>query len=172
MKFCIEDAAAADLEALAGLLHELFTQETEFSPDRDKQLRALAMFIDEPSLGRLFVARDLALGRIIGMASLQFEISTALGGRAARVEDVVVTASQRGRGIGKQLLQHLIAFARDEGLLRLSLLTDHDNLTAQGLYARFGFIRSPMIPMRLVLDTGSAKPRNPLPLDGGRLGRG
>jgi len=51
MKFCIEDAAAADLEALAGLLHELFTQETEFSPDRDKQLRALAMFIDEPSLG-------------------------------------------------------------------------------------------------------------------------
>ena len=101
MKFCIEDAAAADLEALAGLLHELFTQETEFSPDRDKQLRALAMFIDEPSLGRLFVARDLAHGPIIGMASLQFEISTALGGRAARVEDVVVTASQRGRGIGK-----------------------------------------------------------------------
>ena len=157
MSVRVEPAVAADLEAIAGLLHALFTQEAEFSPDRDKQLRALAMLLAQPAAGRLFVAREA--GRVIGMASLQFEISTALGGRAAWVEDVIVDAAQRGRGVGKLLFQHLIAFARSEGLLRLSLLTDHDNQDAQGLYTRFGFVRSSMIPMRLVLDVRApAKP--------------
>ena len=153
MNVWVGDAVAADLEAVAGLLHALFTQEAEFTPDREKQLRGLRMLFDEPASGRLFVARDMDMhDRVIGMASLQFEISTALGGRAAWVEDVIVDSAHRGRGVGARLFGHLIAFARSEGLLRLSLLTDHDNATAQGLYSGFGFVRSTMIPMRLVLE--------------------
>jgi GNAT superfamily N-acetyltransferase len=156
MNLRVEDALASDIEAIADLLHALFTQEAEFTPDRDRQLRALRMFMADPSDGHLFVAREN--GAIIGMASLQFEISTALGGRAAWVEDVIVNSAHRGRGVGKRLFEHLIAFAHSEGLLRLSLLTDHDNHTAQGFYARFGFARSPMLPMRLILDPAKTKP--------------
>jgi hypothetical protein len=36
--------------------------------------------------------------------------------------------------------------------LRLTLLTDGGNLDAQRFYARFGFVRSGMLPMRLVLN--------------------
>ena len=150
MSVRVENAADSDLESVADLLHALFTQEAEFRPDRDKQLRALRMFLDEPVAGRLFVAREG--DRVIGMASLQFEISTALGGRAAWVEDVIVDAAHRGRGVGALLFEHIVAFARDEGLLRLSLLTDNDNVVAQNMYTRFGFVRSGMLPMRLILD--------------------
>jgi ribosomal protein S18 acetylase RimI-like enzyme len=150
MSVRIENATGADLDAIAALLHALFTQESEFTPDRDRQLRALRMLFDEPSAGRLFVARENDL--VIGMASLQFEISTALGGRAAWVEDVIVDVAHRGRGVGTLLFEHLVVFARRKGLLRLSLLTDSDNVTAQRLYTRFGFARSSMLPMRLVLD--------------------
>jgi GNAT superfamily N-acetyltransferase len=150
MSVRIEEAADADIEAAAELLHTLFTQEAEFAPDREKQLRALRMLAAEPAAGRLFVAREH--GKVIGMASLQFDISTALGGRAAWVEDVIVDARHRGRGVGKLLFQHMIAFAHREGLLRLTLLTDGGNLDAQRFYARFGFVRSGMLPMRLVLN--------------------
>jgi GNAT superfamily N-acetyltransferase len=149
----IGDATAADIPAIADLLHALFTQEAEFSPDRDKQLRALGMLMADPSAGRLFVAREN--GAVIGMASLQFEISTALGGRTAWIEDVIVAADHRGRGVGKLLFGHLVDFARLEGLLRLSLLTDLDNRNAQHFYARFGFVRSNMVPLRLALDSGN-----------------
>lgn len=149
MSVVIDPAAPSDIDAIAGLLHELFTQEAEFEPDRDRQVRALTMMLAEPAAARVFVARDG--GEVVGMASLQFDISTALGGRAAWVEDVIVRADRRGEGIGKMLFEHLIGFARGQGIVRLSLLTDADNATAQRFYARFGFSRSAMLPMRLKL---------------------
>ncbi len=155
----VDDAAVADLDAIAGLLHALFTQEAEFTPDREKQLRALGLFMADPAVGRLFVAREN--GALIGMASLQFEVSTALGGRAAWVEDVIVTEAHRGRGVGTLLFAHLIASAQREGLVRLSLLTDHDNHVAQGFYAKMGFATSPMITMRLVLDSATTRRGGP-----------
>jgi ribosomal protein S18 acetylase RimI-like enzyme len=97
----------------------------------------------------LLVAREGA--EVVGMVSLLWSTSTALGGPVAWLEDLVVAEDRRGQGLGKALLEAAVAHGRARGLLRITLLTDGDNARAQALYASLGFQASPMVPMRLLL---------------------
>ena len=72
-------------------------------------------------------------------------------GLAASFEDFVVLPGYRSKGIGKALLRHVVAEARREGVLRLTLLTDRQNERAQALYRKVGFTESTMKAMRLKL---------------------
>lgn len=149
MSLRLENAVPKDLPQLVELLGQLFEQEAEFTPDATRQETALKLIFADPKLGRIFVARDG--GKVVAMASLLFTVSTAEGGRAALFEDLVVRADHRKQGIGAKLLEYVIAQARAEGLLRLTLLTDMQNESAQTLYRKLGFTGSPMKPMRLKL---------------------
>ena len=149
MNLRFEPANAKDLPQLVELLGQLFAQEAEFSPDAAKQETALKMILADPKLGRVFVARDGA--KLVAMASLLYTVSTAEGGKAALFEDLVVRPDLRQQGIGAQLLDYVIAQARAEGVLRVTLLTDMQNENAQLLYRKRGFVGSPMKPMRLKL---------------------
>ncbi len=142
-------ANAKDLPQLVELLGVLFTDEAEFQPDAAKQKRGLEAIFSNPALGRIFVAREGK--RVVAMASLLYTISTAEGGKAALFEDLVVHPDERKRGIGEALLKHVVDFARAEGVLRITLLTDMQNERAQAMYRRVGFVGSPMKPMRLKL---------------------
>jgi hypothetical protein len=66
----------------------LFTLESDFKPDREKQLRGLRLILDNPTMGRLFVLRDE--GKVLGMANALITVSTAEGARVLLLEDVVV----------------------------------------------------------------------------------
>ncbi|GAB3484679.1 GNAT family N-acetyltransferase [Azotobacter salinestris] len=146
----IRPATPADIPALCFLLDQLFAQEAEFTPDRAAQQRGLAAIIESPEVGGILLAEEN--GRPLGMVNLLYTVSTALGAPVALLEDMVVDAAARGRGLGTQLLEAAIATARQHGCLRITLLTDADNLDAQRFYARQGFARSPMIPLRRALD--------------------
>jgi len=143
------EATIAELSQLSELLGILFEQEAEFTPDRDKQERALSTILNDPKVGRIFVAREGE--RVVAMASLLYTISTAEGGKAATFEDLVVHPEYRRRGIGASLLKFVIEEANKHGVLRITLLTDMQNERAQALYRRQGFTGSPMRPMRLKL---------------------
>src|SRR5919109_137888 len=132
-------ATAKDLPQLVELLHVLFTDEAEFQPNAEKQKRALEAILGNPSVGKLVVA----------MANLLYTISTAEGGKAALFEDLVVHPEERKRGIGEALLKYVVAQARADGVLRITLLTDMQNERAQAMYRRAGFVGSTMRPMRL-----------------------
>ena len=142
-------ALAADLPQLVELLGVLFTQEAELNPDPQKQRRALELILAEPSRARIYVAREA--GTVIAMAALHFTTSTAEGGKVAWFEDCIVRPEYRRKGIGKALLEYVIAQARAEGALRVMLLTDGDNARAQALYREIGFTDSAMLAMRLKL---------------------
>lgn len=142
-------AQKKDLPQLVALLGVLFAQEADFTPDAAKQKRALEAILAEPRIGRIYVAREA--GRIVGMVSTLYTISTAEGGKAAWLEDMIVLPECRGRGIGAALLEHAVVAARDEGCLRLTLLSDEDNALAHAVYAAEGFQFSGMRPMRLKL---------------------
>ncbi len=147
MSLKFEPAGNKDLPQLVELLGQLFEQEAEFTADSAKQETALRLIFADPSLGRLYVARDGS--RVVAMASLLFTVSTAEGGKAALFEDLVVRPDYRKQGIGARLLEYVIAQARAEGVLRMTLLTSMQNEQAQVLYRRLGFVGSPMKPMRL-----------------------
>jgi GNAT superfamily N-acetyltransferase len=140
-------ATHKELQQMVELLGVLFTDEAEFQPDPGKQKRALEAILANPTIGKLFVAREGK--RVIAMASLLYTVSTAEGGKAAWFEDLVVHPDERKRGIGEALLKHVVATARAEGVLRITLLTDMQNERAQAMYRRVGFVGSPMKPMRL-----------------------
>ncbi len=144
-----EAAKSADLPRLVELLGMLFESEAEFAANPEKQRAGLQAILADPMKGTIFVARD---GRqVVAMASLLYTVSTAEGGKAALFEDLVVAPEHRKRGIGQALLKHVVAEARKEGVLRITLLTDMQNERAQAMYRRAGFVGSPMKPMRLKL---------------------
>jgi ribosomal protein S18 acetylase RimI-like enzyme len=142
-------AERADVPQLVELLGILFAQEHELSPDAEKQRRALEVILADPSRARIYVARKT--GKVVAMAALHFTTSTAEGGKVAWFEDCIVRPEYRRRGIGKALLEYVIAQAKAEGALRVMLLTDGDNATAQALYRKSGFRDSAMLAMRLKL---------------------
>jgi GNAT superfamily N-acetyltransferase len=142
-----EGAAREDLPRLVELLGMLFSQEAELTPDDAKQARALEKILSDPSVGRIYVARDAE--QVVATATLLYTISTAEGGLAASFEDLIVLPGYRGRGIGAELLAFVVGEARKQGVLRLTLLTDMGNERAQALYRKLGFVDSTMRPMRL-----------------------
>lgn len=143
----LSKACEADIPQLSQLLSLLFRQEAEFNPDEEAQRRGLAMIVGAPEVGAILVARDGQ--KILAMVNLLFSISTALGERVATLEDMVVAPAARGSGLGSALLDHAVHFARESGVKRITLLTDHDNFAAQRFYSKHGFSRSSMVPLRL-----------------------
>ena len=142
-------AGKADVDQLVELLGILFTQEAELAPDPNKQRRALEIILADASRARIYVARET--GKVVAMAALHFTTSTAEGGKVAWFEDCIVRPGHRRKGIGKALLEFVIAQGKAEGALRVMLLTDGDNATAQALYRKSGFRDSAMLAMRLKL---------------------
>jgi GNAT superfamily N-acetyltransferase len=145
----ISRATVEDIPQLCELLALLFDQEAEFRPDSALQAEGVRQIIEFPERGRILALRE---GKtVVGMVNLLFTVSTALGGRVAILEDMVVRPDCRSRGAGSMLLEAALAFARSSGCLRVTLLTDAANEAAQRFYKRHGFSRSDMVPMRLLL---------------------
>jgi hypothetical protein len=84
----VSPATDADVPALCELLGILFAQEAEFHPDLERQAAGLRAILGRPDDGRVLVLRDGPAA--VGTVSLLFLPSTALGGRVALLEDMIV----------------------------------------------------------------------------------
>ncbi len=144
----LREARGGDLDALISLLERLFSIEQDFSPDPERQRRGLELLLQSTSA---YVAVAEVAGEVIGMATLQIVISTAEGGAVGWVEDVVVKESQRGRGFGRALLEHLIDWSKCRGLSRLQLLADRENQPARDFYRKEGWATTSLIALRKCL---------------------
>jgi ribosomal protein S18 acetylase RimI-like enzyme len=103
-------------------------------PDRD-ELRRIVEF---PS-NRLLVARDG--GAIVGMLTLvMFPIPSGL---RARMEDVVVDQTARGRGVGEALTREALRLAAASGARSVDLTSRPSREDAIRLYRRLGFEERP-----------------------------
>ena len=147
----IAPAVEQEIPKLRELLYELFTQEAEFAPNRETQEKGLVEIISNPKIGTILVARKN--GNIVGMLNILCTISTALGGKVALIEDMIVSQNARGQNIGSTLIDYAIKFAENQGCKRITLLTDDNNKRAHRFYERHGFKKSPMIPFRLNIES-------------------
>jgi ribosomal protein S18 acetylase RimI-like enzyme len=98
---------------------------------------ALAEIIAAPC-NAVLLARDKATdGRIVGALTLVvFRIPTAV---RAWIEDVVVDASARGRGIGELLTREAVVLAVRRGAHTIDLTSRPSRTAARRLYERVGF---------------------------------
>jgi GNAT superfamily N-acetyltransferase len=141
----VRHATAADLPGLVELLQLLFAIEADFQPDPERQRRGLSAMLSDPARRAVLVAE--VDGAVVGMATGQLVISTAEGGAACQVEDVVVAASWRGHGLGGWLVDEVAGWARDRGATRLQLVADRENEAALRFYDRRGWRQTRLVAL-------------------------
>jgi GNAT superfamily N-acetyltransferase len=143
----IRPARTADIPQMCNLLGELFSIESDFSPDKQKQAQGLdLLFNDSSGQSIVFVAEED--GEIVGMCSVQTLISTAEGGPVGLLEDVIVRKERRGKGIGKTLLSEVVGWCAGKNISRLQLLRDADNIEALKFYDTNGWFDTSLLCMR------------------------
>ena len=130
LDLAIDDPRAVDVRALLAT-HLAFARgvtpaEYSFAFDVDQLV--------DPSI-TLFSARTE--GRLLGIAALK-----RLDENHAELKSMHTSQAERGRGVGRALVEHIVSFARGEGYRRISLETGttDDFLAARRLYARLGFV--------------------------------
>lgn len=102
----------------------------------------LARFRQYPSY-RLWVACDPAQGdEVVGTYALLIMDNLAHRGTpSAIVEDVVVSATRQGQGIGRHMMQHAQDQARQGGCYKLVLSSNQKRERAHAFYESLGFQR-------------------------------
>lgn len=108
----LRKATAADVPAILKLVHELAVYEKapeEVSNTEERMLKE--GFGEHPAFGCILADRE---GEIVGMSLYYYRYSTWKG-RRLYLEDLIVTESARGTGLGKLLFDRTIEIAREEG---------------------------------------------------------
>lgn len=146
----IRQARTADLADLTALLQILFGIEEDFSFDEDRQRQGLVLMLENEQ-GVVLAAEDS--GKVIGMCTGQLLISTAEGGPAVLVEDVVVLPAWRNRGVGRLLMRSIAEWAADKKAARLQLLADHNNQAALSFYDKIDWQMTDLICLRKTVDS-------------------
>jgi putative acetyltransferase len=120
------DDVRALLEQHLAFAHEHTPPEDVHALDLDGLLHASITF---------FSLRDGAT--LLGVGALK-----ELGSDHAEIKSMHTAAAARGRGVGRALLEHLLAVARSRGHRRVSLETGATDAfaPARGLYAAAGFV--------------------------------
>lgn len=147
MEVCVRTARREDLDSLIELLRQLFSIETDFEVSAARQRAGLLMMLDGCGKHRCLLAAELD-GRVVGMVTAQTLVSTAEGGIAGMVEDLVVAEGHRSKGIGRLLIRAVESWARQRGVSRLQLLADRHNSPGLDFYRRQGWSATRLICLR------------------------
>lgn len=136
----IRRAESGDRAFLVSLSEEAFQRYSPRNPE-GVALRALR------GLGGMFVAEEQhePLGFVIvALVPLGRPFGPWADPRLAHLDAIAVRAAAHGRGIGRLLLGHAEAYARESGAVSMSLLTARSNATAQRLFRTAGY--QPILP--------------------------
>ena len=107
----------------------------ELDPEITFTADMLQAAVADPSTHQFAAVED---GHIVGTASLC--VSHSPTGRKGGIEDVVVSSAFRGRHIGRQLMEHIIDYARkDLAPIVLHLTSRPFRESANRLYQAVGF---------------------------------
>ena len=136
----IREAAAADIPRLLELYAQLALDPSEARyarPDPEFNLKALAEMQAAPGI-HLLVAEEN--GTIAGTAMLVIlpGITRAIA-RWAVIEYVVVDENLRGRGIGRDLMDHAAKMAEEAGCYKIMLCSNKKRPDAHRFYRSIGY---------------------------------
>ncbi len=135
MKIYIRKGKVEDLPSVLNLIREL--ADYERSPD---EVEVSIQEMENWGFGKekvfdFFVAEVDA--QILGIALYYFKYSTWKG-KCIFLEDIIVHAPYRGKGIGKQLFQKVVGIAKEEKVRRLEWQVLNWNHSALEFYKNMG----------------------------------
>jgi GNAT superfamily N-acetyltransferase len=127
----IRDLVASDEAAWRGLWAQ-YLAFYEVSLDAEVTDQTWARLVDPVALLRGRVA--VMDGEVLGFALHHTHLSTWVAAPDCYLEDLFLAQAARGRGLGRALLDDLIAICRAKGYARLYWHTDEGNARARALY--------------------------------------
>ncbi len=131
MSLTIRDAAAEDEAAWRGLWSDYLTfYRVDLDPAVTARTWERLMDPAAPLKGRLACDND----NLLGFALHHHHCSTWVMGEDCYLEDLFVADAARGKGVGRALIDDLIALSKAHGWHRLYWHTDEDNARARALY--------------------------------------
>lgn len=133
----IRDATHADVDALVAAYDWLFAPPGMMPPGWDPSVAAerLSALIGNPRGLALVATGDDA---VTGFCTVYLDILSVRYGQRAWVEDLAVAPDARSTGIGGQLLEAAMAWARDHGADHLELDSAFARPDAHRFYERTG----------------------------------
>ncbi|MGG0788957.1 GNAT family N-acetyltransferase [Peribacillus simplex] len=133
----IQKATLHELESLT----ELFDLYRVFYEQASDPGRAREFIRERLTNGESVVFMAYDEGNPIGFVQLYPSFSSVSMMRSWVLNDLFVKESARKKGFGEELLKAAITFARETGAKGVSLETSKDNVNAQKLYEKIGFVR-------------------------------
>jgi GNAT superfamily N-acetyltransferase len=134
----VRQATAADLPSVLALYAQPAMDNGQVLAIEEAE-QLLAQFSHYPNY-RLFVACDA--DRVVGTFALLVMHNLAHQGTpSAIVEDVVVSDAHQSQGIGRDMMHHAMALAREAGCYKLVLSSNQKRERAHAFYESLGFQR-------------------------------
>jgi glucosamine-phosphate N-acetyltransferase len=129
----IRPCSMDDFDAVARLLRQLW-------PERHLDVDSLRTVFGQAITSDPQVFLCVVSGQgVIGFASLSVRNSLWQEGKLGHVDELVVDAEHRNRGVGTRLLEHLVALARQRGCRRMELDSAFHRKDSHQFYERHGF---------------------------------
>ena len=128
-------AAPVDRAIILNMMADLYAHEG--IPLRPESAAALDTLLSNPALGHAYLIKEQ--NAPVGYLILIYSFSIEHAGRTALLDELYISPSSRGKGIGKAAVQFAIDSARKADCRILYLEVSEENLTARQLYAKSGF---------------------------------
>jgi GNAT superfamily N-acetyltransferase len=134
----VRDARRVDMLHVHSLLAAQLA-EHDIDIDAPRLAAAIAGVFERTDRGALLIAESR--GAPVGVAYLSYIWSIELGGLSVWLDELYVVPAERGRGIGKKMLDRVCEKARAEGCAGVDLEVESTHERAARLYERAGFQR-------------------------------
>jgi ribosomal protein S18 acetylase RimI-like enzyme len=131
-------AKPADITAIMPLVAAFHAEDGISVTTDDTRQAALMPLLEGSPMGAVYL---IGLPRApIGYIVITFGWSVEFGGMDAFVDELYVRPGVRGRGVASKVLQSLGKALGNAGIKALHLEVENENITAQRLYRRNGFM--------------------------------
>lgn len=145
----IEPISEAQFAALLPMIgdYQRFYRVEEVDEDRNREF--FHRFLHPSDDGLLLGAWDGR--RLLGYACLYWHFSSLVPAETVLMNDLFVAEAERGRGVGRALIDASAEVARRRGAHHLEWSTEPGNVEAQRLYDSTGAVRSEWVEYELRL---------------------
>jgi ribosomal protein S18 acetylase RimI-like enzyme len=136
----IETVTPATFEQVLPLIAD-YQRFYEATPDEARNRAHFSKLLDNHDLGIQFVALDDA-GQAVGFATIYFPLGSVSARVNCLMNDLYAIPAVRGQGVGRALILHCLAYAREHGFDSIYWQTAQSNARAQRLYDSLPTTRS------------------------------
>ena len=130
-------ASQKDIPRLVALMAEFYT-EGGYALNRRRAAETFAALLADDGLGHVWIIE--ADSQDVGHVVVTLCFSMEYGGLIAFVDDLFVQASFRRAGLGTAALTAVRDFCASRGVRAMFVETGRDNVAAQAVYRRTGFV--------------------------------